>query len=128
MKILIVHNRYKQPGGEDIAFEQECRLLQQRGHEVETYSRSNRETDSYSGMKQLSLAQRTIWASDTYREVGELLRRQRPALVHVHNVWYMISPSIYAACRKVGVPVVQTLHNYRLLCPTGTFFREGKAC
>ena len=128
MKILIVHNRYKQPGGEDIAFEQECQLLQRSGHEVQTYCRSNWETDSYYGVKQLALVQRTIWARDTYREFGELLRRQRPALVHVHNVWYMISPSIYAACRKAGVPVVQTFHNYRLLCPVGTFFRDGKTC
>jgi glycosyltransferase involved in cell wall biosynthesis len=128
MKILLVHNHYKQPGGEDVVFEQERQLLQRAGHEVQTYSRSNWETDSYAGIKQLVLARRLIWARDSYQDFTLLLQKQRPDLVHIHNVWFVISPSIYSACREAGVPVVQTFHNYRLLCPVGTFFREGKIC
>ena len=128
MKILLVHNHYKQPGGEDVVFEQERQLLLRGGHEVQTYSRSNWETDSYSGIKQFVLAQRLIWARDSYQDFKALLQRQRPELVHIHNVWFVISPSVYSACREAGVPVVQTFHNYRLLCPVGTFFREGKIC
>jgi glycosyltransferase involved in cell wall biosynthesis len=128
MKILLVHNHYKQAGGEDVVFEQERQLLQRAGHEVQTYCRSNYETDSYAGIKQLVLAQRMIWARDSYQDFTVLLQRQTPDLVHIHNVWFVISPSIYSACREAGVPVVQTFHNYRLLCPVGTFFREGKIC
>jgi glycosyltransferase involved in cell wall biosynthesis len=128
MKIILVHNRYKLPGGEDVVFEQELQLLLRCGHDVQTYCRSNWEVDSYSGVKQLALAQRMIWASDTYRDFSDLLCRQKPDLVHVHNVWYMISPSIYVSCFQAGVPVVQTVHNYRLLCPSGQFFRDGKTC
>jgi glycosyltransferase involved in cell wall biosynthesis len=74
------------------------------------------------------LLQKAIWSGDTYRDFGEMLRREKPDVVHVHNTWVMISPSIYQACKEAGVPVVQTFHNYRLMCPAGTFFREGKTC
>jgi len=128
VKIIVVHNSYQQPGGEDFVFDQERQLLAERGHTVVAYRRSNFEVESYKGFKRLSLARRTIWASDTRREFADLLRREKPDLVHVHNTFVMISPSIYAACGELGVPVVQTLHNYRLFCPTATFFREGKVC
>lgn len=128
MKIMIVHNRYQQPGGEDVVFEQERQLLESAGHEVVTYRRSNWEADSYYGIKRLALARRAIWAEDTRREFLALLRMHKPDLVHVHNTFIMISPSIYAACREVDIPVVQTLHNYRLFCPAATFFRNGHIC
>jgi len=128
VKIVIVHNSYQQPGGEDFVFEQERRLLQERGHEVATYERSNWDADTYTGLKRLSLAKRTIWASDTRRDFAALLRRETPDLVHIHNTFIMISPSIYSACREADVPVVQTLHNYRLFCPAATFFRDGRVC
>jgi glycosyltransferase involved in cell wall biosynthesis len=128
MKIVIVHNRYRQPGGEDVVFEQECELLRRNGHEVEAYTRSNRDVDSYPGIKRLVLLQKAIWSSDTYTEFSDLLRRKEPDLVHIHNTWVMISPSIYVACKEAAIPVVQTFHNYRLLCPAGTFFRDGVTC
>ncbi|MGO9087456.1 MAG: glycosyltransferase [Terriglobales bacterium] len=128
MKVAIVHNSYQQPGGEDFVFDQERQLLQAKGHTVVAYHRSNFEVESYTGLKRLGLAQRTIWAGDTRRDFAELLRREKPDLVHVHNTFMIISPSIYAACREAGVPVVQTLHNFRLFCPAGTFFRDGKVC
>jgi glycosyltransferase involved in cell wall biosynthesis len=128
MKIIIAHNQYKQQGGEDVVFEQERQLLERNGHEVRVYCRSNFEVDSYPGMKRLVLLQKAIWSGDTYRDFGEMLRQQKPDVVHIHNTWVMISPSIYEACKEAGVPVVQTFHNYRLMCPAGTFFRDGKTC
>jgi len=128
MKILLVHNRYQQAGGEDVVFQQEHNLLERMGNEVLVYCRSNSDVGSYSGVKKLSLLKRTIWSSETYREFRDLLRQEKPDVVHIHNIWVMISPSIYTACRELDVPVVQTFHNYRLLCPVGTFFRDGKVC
>jgi len=128
VKILLVHNTYQRPGGEDPVFEQERRMLEQSGHAVITYCRSNWDVDSYKGLRRISLAKRTIWASDTQRELLSLLQQEKPDVVHVHNTFVMISPSIYFACYQAKVPVVQTLHNYRLLCPTATFFRDGKVC
>ena len=128
MRILLVHNCYQQPGGEDIVVEQERRLLQQQGHEVSTYFRSNWDTERFRGIEQLELARRTVWASDSKRDITKLLRTNKPDVVHVHNTFVMISPSIYSACAEAGVPVVQTLHNYRLLCPSATFYRDRRIC
>jgi glycosyltransferase involved in cell wall biosynthesis len=128
VKIVLVHNTYQRPGGEDVVFEQECRMLEEAGHEVIAYRRSNWDAEAYHGIRLLGLAKRTVWASDTRREFSRLLQRENPDIVHLHNTFVMISPSIYSACYEARVPVVQTLHNYRLLCAAGTFFRDGKVC
>ena len=128
MKILLVHNYYQQPGGEDVVYEQERELLESHGHQVVTYERKNSELLSYSAFQRLFLPAKTIWARDAYGEILDLIRRERPRIAHVHNTFVQVSPSVYAACREEGVPVVQTLHNFRLMCPAGTFFREGKVC
>jgi glycosyltransferase involved in cell wall biosynthesis len=128
VKILLVHNTYQQPGGEDVVFEQEARMLTNAGHQVVLYRRSNWEVQAYHGLQKIGLVKKTIWASDTHADFLHLLREQKPDVVHVHNTFMMISPSIYSACYKEGVPVVQTLHNYRLLCPAATLFRDGKVC
>ena len=117
MKILLVHNKYQQPGGEDVVFEQERKLLESAGHSVSPYCRTNDEINQYSGLKRLTLIKNTISSDDSRRQVFEVLQREEPEVVHIHNTFMMISPSIYSACREAGVPVVQTLHNYRLLCP-----------
>jgi glycosyltransferase involved in cell wall biosynthesis len=128
MKIVLVHNCYQQPGGEDVVFEQEKQLLEQAGNEVITYCRSNHEIKRLTALERLTLVKRSIWAADTEREFALLLARESPDLVHVHNTFLMVSPSIYGACKARGIPVVQTLHNFRLLCPAATFFRDGKLC
>jgi glycosyltransferase involved in cell wall biosynthesis len=129
MKIVAVHNTYQQPGGEDICFQSERNLLRDAGHEVVEYLRSNFEVEEYRGLiGQASLAKHTIWAGDTRREFRDLLVRAKPDIVHVHNTFMMISPSIYWACLEARVPVVQTLHNYRLLCPGATFMRNNNVC
>jgi glycosyltransferase involved in cell wall biosynthesis len=128
MKIVIVHNSYQQPGGEDVAFAGEYRLLKQYGHTVVAYCRSNQEIDSMSMAQRLTMPKRMIFADDSKREIRELLRSERPDLVHVHNTFMMISPSIYETCQEMSVPVLQTLHNFRLLCPAWTLSREGRVC
>jgi glycosyltransferase involved in cell wall biosynthesis len=128
MKILMVHNSYQQPGGEDVVFQQESQLLKRANHQVLVYQRSNWEANGYQGLRQFQLALRTVWAADTRREFARLLEREKPDLVHTHNTFFMISPSIFSVCRQLGVPVVQTLHNYRLYCPASTFFRDGHIC
>jgi glycosyltransferase involved in cell wall biosynthesis len=128
VKILLVHNTYQQPGGEDVVFSQERELLERAGHEVLTYCRSNWEIANYPRLKRFALLGRMTWSAGSRREIAHLLRDQRPDLVHVHNTFLAISPSIYSACKKAHVPVVQTLHNYRLLCSAANFFRRGGVC
>ncbi|MGB8802819.1 MAG: glycosyltransferase [Candidatus Acidiferrales bacterium] len=128
MKIVLVHNEYRQRGGEEVVFEQEKQILERGGHKVVTYWRSNHEIEELTPIERAGMFLRTVWARDTHREFGELLERERPDVVHVHNTMAMISPSVYSACRKRGVPVVQTLHNFRLLCPGAQLFRDGKIC
>jgi glycosyltransferase involved in cell wall biosynthesis len=128
MKVLLVHNSYQQPGGEDVVFEQERRMLERAGHQVVVYHRSNHELDEASLVGRLTLAPKVIWSADTRREFAEILLREKPQVIHIHNTFMMISPSVYSACREARVPVVQTLHNYRLLCPAATFFRQGRVC
>jgi len=103
-------------------------MLENAGHQVLVYRRSNWEADEYQGLQRFSLAKRTLWASDTRRDFRRLLRDEKPDVVHVHNTFLMISPSLYSACYEARIPVVQTLHNYRLLCPGATLFRDGRVC
>lgn len=128
MNILSVHNTYQQTGGEDVVVEQERRLLERYGHKVIIYRRSNHELNSLSFVQRMGLISRIVSASDSSNAIRDILRTLKPDLVHVHNTFAMVSPSVYEACRKEGVPVVQTLHNYRLLCPSSNLYRNGKIC
>jgi glycosyltransferase involved in cell wall biosynthesis len=125
MKILLVHNFYQLPGGEDQVFAQETELLRSRGHQVVLYRVSN---DQVKGQNPLVTVANTIWNQQSYRELRELMHSEKPDIVHVHNTFQVISPAIYYAANEEGIPVVQTLHNYRLFCPPSTFFRDGKVC
>ena len=124
-RVLIVHNAYRFSGGEDSVVADEVALLSRKGHDVVRLQRDNVDVD---GMSRAGLAARTLWSPRTRRDTLELLRRCRPSVVHVHNTLPLISPSIYWACAEAGVPVVQTLHNFRLACPQAMFLREGKVC
>lgn len=128
MKILLVHNAYQQPGGEDVVFESEKRLLERAGHQVVCYKRSNEELGNASGLKRIAIVPSMVWSSDTRREFAALLDEERPDIVHIHNTFMVISPSIYGACRERRIPVVQTLHNFRWLCPAANFYRQGEVC
>lgn len=125
MKILLVHNSYQLPGGEDQVFAQETDLLRSYGHDVLLYKASN---DQVKGQNKLVLLANTIWNQRIHAELLGLMRREKPDVVHVHNTFQIVSPAIYYAANEAGIPVVQTLHNYRLLCPASTFFRDGHVC
>lgn len=125
MRILVAHNAYQQRGGEDSVVADEMALLRRYGHEVQRYGRHN---DEIAGTSRSALAAGTLWSARTAREVPALIRQFRPDIVHVHNTFPLISPGIYWAAAAQGVPVVQTLHNFRLLCPQAMFLRAGKVC
>jgi glycosyltransferase involved in cell wall biosynthesis len=125
MKILAVHNRYQRPGGEDQVFVDETALLEARNHRVLRYEVHN---DQAEQVNRLTLAKATVWNTSAYRELGALIRRERPDVVHFHNTLPLVSPAGYYAARAEGVPVIQTLHNYRLLCPVALLFRDGRVC
>lgn len=127
MKVLLVHNYYQQPGGEDQVFATESALLEAHGHSVVRYTVHN---DRVAEMNPLSLVQSTLWNKTVYRELRALICRERPQVAHFHNTFPLISPAAYYAAKAEGVPVVQTLHNYRLLCPSqgGIFLRKGEVC
>jgi glycosyltransferase involved in cell wall biosynthesis len=123
--VLLAHNAYQQRGGEDFAVEREIELLRERRHQISTVFVSN---DDISNMSRARLAADTLWSSSSKRSLKERLQSERPDVVHFHNILPLISPAAYYAAHSEGVPVVQTLHNYRLLCPNALFFRDGGAC
>lgn len=126
MKILILHNRYQQAGGEDSAVDAECRLLEEYGHEVQSIMLSNNEIKNQFDI--LKAGMQGIYSITSFKRVMNFLKGFRPDVVHVHNFFPLLSPSVYDACHEYGVPVVQTLHNYRIMCPNGLFLRDGVAC
>lgn len=125
MKILMCHNYYQQPGGEDKSFAAEFALLEENGHQVITYTRHNDDIDS---MNRLQATRTSIWNSRSFTEVETLIRRHRPDVMHCTNTFPLISPAVYYAAKRNGVAVVQSLRNYRLLCPNALFLRDGQVC
>ena len=128
MKIVLVHNFYRQPGGEDVVFQSEKQVLERAGHTVIPYVRSNTELKDATFVDRIGVLAGMIWSEESRRNFAAILDAERPDLVHVHNAFMVISPSIYSACSERGIPVVKTLHNFRLLCPRASFFRNGGVC
>ncbi|MGH9743958.1 MAG: glycosyltransferase family 4 protein [Candidatus Acidiferrum sp.] len=128
MKILVAHNYYQRRGGEDASYESEIRLLREAGHCVIEYALRNDEILGYSFLEMASLGWRTSWSSRAHEELRRILVREAPDIAHFHNTFPLISPSAYYACHAAGVPVIQTLHNFRLICPEGNLFRSGQVC
>ena len=130
MRILLVHNRYRSgaPSGENRVVDQEGEALAALGHEVMRFGRSSDEIEQWSVAKKASLPVRTIWSRETYRDLKAVLREHRPEVVHVHNTFPLLSAAVLYACRDARVPVVATIHNYKLACANGTFFRRGAVC
>lgn len=127
-RVLIVHNHYQQTGGEANVADNEARLLQEHGHAVVRYVRDNAEIAGYGLFQKLRLPFSTLFSLKTYREVRRLIERERIDIVHVHNTVPLVSPSVYYAAWSKGVPVVQTVHNYRFVCPNGMLYRDGHVC
>lgn len=128
MKILLVHNYYQIPGGEDSVVANEKKMLETYGHKVILYSRNNSEIKKMSGFQKLQLPFITIFNLKTYRDIKKLIKKEKIDIVHVHNTLNLVSPAVYYATLSCGVPVVQTIHNFRLLCPGATFYRDGHIC
>jgi glycosyltransferase involved in cell wall biosynthesis len=125
IKILLAHNRYLNRGGEIQIFESELDLLRDNGHEVSTYVEDNLRVAE---LGNVHTAARTIWSVETYQQIRKRLKQDQFDIIHVHNFFPLISPSIYYAAQAERVPVVQTINNFRLLCINGFLFRDGVVC
>ncbi len=124
VRILQIHNRYRRPGGEDEVVRAEAAMLRRAGHEVvQHYAQNPADVGTAAGA-----LSRSMWNTGAARAVGDVVRRTRPELAHVHNTWFALTPAILPAIRAAGVPVVMTLHNYRLVCVNGFLFRAGRPC
>ncbi|MGG5817699.1 glycosyltransferase [Falsiroseomonas sp. HW251] len=125
MRVLMLHNHYQLPGGEDECFAAEAALLEAHGHEVERFVLHN---DEVPRLGLARTAARTIWNAEAYRALRERIRRHRPDVVHAHNLFPLISPAALRAAKAEGVAVVLTMHNLRLFCVRPTLFRDGRVC
>ena len=125
MRVLVVHNRYQQAGGEDAVVTAETDLLRARGHAVRLYERHNSEVET---LGKVALASQTIWSQRTVQDLKREFRDYKPDIIHVHNTFPLVSPSVYWVAGRGGVPVVQTIHNFRLLCLQAMFLRNGRVC
>ena len=126
MKILLVHNYYRQPGGEDTVVGSELDMLEAYGHSVRLFSVSS------SDIRKIWEKIETGWSAPysyfSRKNLTAALYDFKPDIVHVHNFFPILTPSVFDACKTVRIPVIQTLHNYRLICPNGLLMREGNVC
>ena len=125
LRVLVAHNSYQMRGGEDTVVDGEVALLRSHGHSVTEYRRNN---DELKDLRAAAAAVDTLWSRRTVHDLDALIGQERPDVLHVHNTFPLISPSIYWAAHRHKIPVVQTLHNFRLLCPQAMFLRDGKVC
>jgi glycosyltransferase involved in cell wall biosynthesis len=128
MRVLLLHNQYRQHGGEDAVVKSEARMLRQMGVEVLESTFSNEVDPAHSLRGTLRLGLRSSWSRDSYRRIQRLCDDFRPDIAHVHNFWMEMSPSVHRACREWGATTVQTLHNFRLLCANALLKRDGAVC
>jgi glycosyltransferase involved in cell wall biosynthesis len=125
-----VHSRYRSsaPSGENRVVDQEGAALAELGHEVARFERRSDDISGWPKAKQAALPAMVVWNAAASRELTAALRAFRPDVVHVHNTFPLLSASVLHACRTARVPVVATIHNYKLVCASGDFFRAGQPC
>jgi glycosyltransferase involved in cell wall biosynthesis len=128
MRVGLFHNRYIQRGGEDVAFDFEVDLLSKAGHQVEVFTVDNREEIGVSATAALRAGLRARWNPAAVRRVEAFLSTRALDVAHVHNFFPLLSPALHATLHAHRIPVVQTLHNYRLLCANGLMLRAGRSC
>ena len=130
MRVLLIHNRYRSvmPSGENRVVDQESEELARAGHEVRRFERDSDEIEHWPAAQKALLPARVVWSRKSHRELAATLRGYLPDIVHVHNTFPLIGAAALYACRDASVPVVATIHNYRLMCPTGDFMRQGAIC
>lgn len=124
MRILQVHTRYREPGGEDVVVQAEATLLRGAGHKVVQHQVENPQGAAAAA----AALTRSPWNAGAAKAARRLAEELQPDIAHVHNTWYALSPAVVRALRKAGVPVVMTVHNYRLLCANAVLFRDGRPC
>ncbi len=124
MRVLVIHNRYQIRGGEDTVFESETQLLKNFGYEVDTLEYTNFGIEGFKGTLLTGL--RSIYNQKAAKVFVEKANSFRPNVVHIHNLFPIGSPSILFAAKRLGIPVIMTLHNYRLICPSASLFFDGK--
>ncbi|MFH0937881.1 MAG: glycosyltransferase family 4 protein [Planctomycetota bacterium] len=125
---IILHNRYRQSGGEDVVVAVQAQLLKEKGHVVRVFEKDNRGIDRYGLFRKIALFFKTADNTKAALEVARIVEEFKPQIALVHNTLPLLSPAIYAPLKKAGVKVVQFLHNYRLVCPAGTLYRDGRQC
>lgn len=125
MKVLVAHNFYQQPGGEDEVFRAETQQLERQGVEVTRYTVHNDDLKGGSGAR---AALQTIWNPASARALAGIVKAQGIDVVHFHNTFPIISPAAYWGVKGSGAAVVQHLHNFRLMCVNYNFHRDGKTC
>ncbi|MBU4264375.1 MAG: glycosyltransferase family 4 protein [Proteobacteria bacterium] len=128
MKILLAHVCYRQKGGEDVVFENELSILQKAGVAVVPLQIYNNTIKDESISGRIKVGASTLWSRSGYRIVSDMLSRVKPDVVHFHNTFPLLSPSVYWACSNSGVPVIQTLHNYRLICAGALLYFNNNVC
>jgi glycosyltransferase involved in cell wall biosynthesis len=128
MKILFIHDFYQRFGGEDAVALSEKQLLQEHGEEVIPYTRHNDEIKDYQLGQKLALPGEVIYSRRTNTDLRELVEKHRPDIAYIHNFFPLISPSVYPTLRSLGVPSIQVVHDFRMLCPNGVFYTQGKVC
>jgi glycosyltransferase involved in cell wall biosynthesis len=126
MRVLIAHNRYQQSGGEDIVVAAESDMLSAHGHTVDRLEVDN---DHIQGtLSRITASVESIYSPESRQLMKRAIENARPDVVHIHNFFPAFSPSVFYACADANVPVVHTLHNYRILCASATLFRDGHLC
>jgi glycosyltransferase involved in cell wall biosynthesis len=130
MRVVQVHNRYRSaaPSGENRVVGQEGAALAALGHEVTLFERNSDDIEQWPRAKKALLPARVVWSREAHHDLRAALRASRPDVVHVHNTFPLLSPAVLYACRDARVPVVATIHNYKLACASGDFFRRGAVC
>jgi len=127
LKILLIHNSYGKYSGEEAVVDAQMALLKEHGHEVNLYSRSSAELDKGKWKKIIAFFT-GLYNPVSVRQIKHILKSFLPDVVHIHNLYPLVSPSVLPVIRKKGVPVVMTAHNYRLVCPNGLFYSKGEIC
>jgi len=128
MKILVAHNHYQQAGGEDAVARAEVEMLRAHGHDVLYVEFSNKDFNDLSLPSKINNVLSWGWSQKAHDLMQDHCVSFSPDIAHFHNTFFMMTPSVYSACQSRGVPVIQTLHNYRLLCSNGLFYRQGHVC
>ncbi|MFE7870628.1 glycosyltransferase [Micromonospora humida] len=130
MRIVVAHNRYReaQPSGENTMVDSEIGQLTAAGVEVLPFIRSSDEIPSMPKSAKALLPISPIYAPRAQQELSRLLTEHRPDVLHLHNPYPLLSPWVVRTAHRHGVPVVQTVHNYRQVCSSGIYFRDGVIC